>query len=212
MSRKQKTEFYRKSIHVSSILIPFAYRFIAGGNKKIAVTALIPLVLIALFIDVSRLESKTFKKKFHRIFGFMLRKHEDKFLTGATFLMTSSVLCISFFPGIIAFTALSFLSVGDTFAALIGIPFGKRKLFGTKKSLEGTLACFISTFVFSLFFFHVPWPQGNVCLYGFDALVISLVGAFSATVAEFSDINIDDNFKIPVFSGIVMTIAYLILT
>jgi dolichol kinase len=212
MDQRKKTEIYRKSIHVSSILIPLGYRFIGMGNKKLAILMLIPLALISVFIDVSRLESKTFKKGFHKIFGSMLRKHEVKDLTGATFLMASAVVCIAFFPGIIAFTALSFLSIGDTFAALIGISYGKRKLFGTKKSLEGTLACFISTFIFSLIFLRIPWPQGNVVLHGFDVLIIAFVGSLSAAIAEFSDINIDDNFKIPIFSGIIMTILYLILT
>ena len=151
---------------------------------------LIPLTVTALIIEIARIEHKTFKRIFYNLVGILLRKHEIHSFTGATYLMISAVLCIGFFPAEIAVVSLAFLAIGDTLAALVGIPLGKRKILKTSKSLEGSLACFAGCFVFGLFFLNP---------------VVALIGAFTATVAEFSRIPIDDNIKIPIVSGLVMS-------
>jgi dolichol kinase len=196
MNERQKKEISRKAVHISSILLPLAYRYLFHSHKKSAFTFLLPVTLLALIVEIARLEHRTFKKIFYSIFGIMLRKHELHEFTGATYLLISTLLCIAFFPKDITFVTLSFLAIGDTLAAIIGISFGKRKLLHTNKSLEGSLACFVSTFIFALFFLH-PF--------------IALVGAISATVAEFSKIPVDDNLKIPLMAGLIMTLANIIV-
>ena len=151
---------------------------------------LVPLTVIALIIDVVRLEHRTSKRIFLNLVGILLRKHEFDNFTGATYMMISALMCIGFFPAEIAVASLAFLAIGDTLAALVGIPYGKRKLFNTAKSLEGSLACFIGCFVFGLLFLGP---------------VVALAGAVTATIAEFSRIPIDDNIKIPIASGLVMS-------
>jgi glycerol-3-phosphate acyltransferase PlsY len=108
------------------------------------------------------------------------------------------MICISLFPKDIAFISLSFLAIGDTLAAIVGISLGKRKLPKSKKSIEGSLACFIGTFVFAMFFLN---PQK------YAIPLIALAGAIAATIAESSRIAIDDNVKIPIFSGLVMIVV-----
>ncbi|MCK4312452.1 MAG: phosphatidate cytidylyltransferase [Candidatus Cloacimonetes bacterium] len=190
MNKNQKKEFFRKTIHVSSIILPLSYRYIFHYNRKLTFMVLAPLTIIALVIEIVRLEHKTFKRIFLNIFGIMLRKHEIHNFTGATYLMISAMLCIAFFPSDIAFVSISFLAIGDTLAALIGIPFGKRKILGTNKSLEGSIACFAGTFVFALFFLNP---------------IVALTGAFVATIAELSRFPVDDNIKIPISSGLLMS-------
>lgn len=153
---------------------------------------LVPLTVLALFIDVVRLEHKTSKRVFLNLVGILLRKHEIDNFTGATYMMISALLCIAFFPAEIAVGSLAFLAIGDTLAALVGIPLGKRKILNTAKSLEGSLACFIGCFIFGLFFLNP---------------VVALAGAFIATVAEFSRIPVDDNLKIPIASGLAMSLV-----
>ena len=189
MTEKQKKELYRKSFHISSILLPLSYYFIFQ-NRKMMFLILVPLTVIALVIDIARLEHKTFKRIFFNLVGIMLRKHEIHNFTGATYMMISAVLCIGFFPKEIAVVSLAFLAIGDTLAAIVGIPYGKRKILNTDKSLEGSLACFAGCFVFGLLFLNP---------------VVAFFGAFTATVAEFSWIPIDDNIKIPIASGLVMS-------
>jgi dolichol kinase len=113
--------------------------------------------------------------------------------------MIAHLICITVFSADTAFFAMSFLAIGDTFAAIVGLNFGKRKFKGMKKSLEGSLGCFIATFAFALLYSNEINPA------------VGLFGAFSATIAEVVNIPIDDNFKIPLISGVVMTIADILI-
>jgi dolichol kinase len=136
----------------------------------------------------------------------MLRRHEINNFTGASYLLVSAIFCIAFFPPDIAFLAMAFLSIGDTFAALIGIHLGKRKFKNSKKSFEGTLACFISTFLFGYIYLQLPFVYNHE--YSHPAIALS--GAASASIAELLNIPIDDNVKIPIISGIIMWFTYYI--
>ncbi len=193
LTRREIKELYRKSIHISSIALPLAYRYILGYNKTLAIMILFPFAFAAVVIELIRLENKTFKRVFYRIFGIMMRKHEIFDLTGASYLLTSTVFTIALFPREIAFAALSFLSLGDTLAAILGIRYGTRKIRGTSKSLEGSLACFTSCLVYALIFGLHPG--------------MALVGALAATLAELIEIPINDNVKMPILTGIIMSIA-----
>ena len=188
---KKNIEFARKSIHISSILLPIAYRYLFDYNKKNTLLLFLLLALTSIVIEFLRLENKNFRKYFHLIFGVMLRKHEIYDFTGASYLLTSAIVCVAFFPPDIAFAAMAFLSIGDTVAALVGMNYGKRRFVSSKKSLEGTIACFVSTFIFGLWVFS-EYPG------------IAFWGAFSVCIAEVMNIKIDDNVKIPIISGIVM--------
>ncbi len=192
MNVKQKNEIKRKIIHISSIFIPLSFRFLFQNDRSTFFLFLGPLTGIAIFIEIIRLQNRSFKKVFHDLVGILLRKHELNDFTGATYLLTSSAICIAIFPADIAFIALSFLAIGDSLAALIGIPFGRRKIFGSDKSLEGSIACFAGTFIFSIFFINP---------------VVAFFGALAATISEVCKISIDDNLKIPFISGIIMLIV-----
>jgi dolichol kinase len=92
-------------------------------------------------------------KIFYTIFGFLLRQHEvdtgKKNLNGATYVLISALICVIIFPKIFFVTAFTILIISDSLAALIGRKFGRHKLFA--KSLEGTLAFFISASIVILF-------------------------------------------------------------
>ncbi|MCK9330295.1 MAG: phosphatidate cytidylyltransferase [Candidatus Cloacimonetes bacterium] len=187
-------ECYRKAIHISSIILPITYRYIFNYNRKLTILIFLAIAIVSIIVELLRLENRSFKKLFYSIFGIMLRKHEMYDFTGASYLLTSAIICVAFFPKDIAFASMAFLSIGDTMAALIGINLGKRKFLNIKKTFEGFLACFISTFIFGLFFLN-PF--------------IAFFGSLTAAIAELVRIPIDDNVKIPILSGIAMMIVYM---
>ena len=193
---RKKVEFMRKSIHIMSISLPIMYRYIFLNDKKITILVLLGLIITSITIELFRLQNKNFRKYFLLFFGIMLRKHEINNLTGASYLLVSAIICVAFFPADIAFVAMAFLSIGDTFAALIGMNYGKRKFKNSPKSFEGTLACFITTFSFGVFFVDP---------------VIAFWGAISASIIELVNIPVDDNVKIPIISGITMCGTYVIM-
>ena len=123
----------------------------------------------------------------------MLRNHEIKGkFTGATWVMIASLLTISLFPKNIAILSLIFMSLGDTFAALVGRKFGKVAFFN--KTFEGFLGGLLPCIIIGFYFNSLP-------------LYVSIVGAFSAMIIEVVPIPIDDNLSIPVFSASAMTIS-----
>lgn len=191
---KWLNETLRKSVHLSSLVIPFSYRYILGfENRRLTFSLLLAALVISMVMEFHRFWQKSFRKTFHRIFGRILRKHELKDFTGATYLLFASMLCVAFFEPIIASAAIAFLSIGDTFAALIGMNFGRRKFLGSHKSLEGSLACFVSCLIFGLLWLGNPWQ--------------ALIGALAATIAELGKIPLDDNIKIPLISAIALSLV-----
>jgi len=88
-----------------------------------------------------------------------------------------TVLAYVFFnrPEIIAVGIVA-MSYGDGFASLIGRKFGKRKynVFGDEKSIEGSIAMFITTTLFSLIALYYYGVEVNILA----VIIISLVAAF----------------------------------
>ncbi|MEN3034367.1 MAG: phosphatidate cytidylyltransferase [Aquificaceae bacterium] len=83
------------------------------------------------------------------------------------------------------------LAVGDAFAGLIGQSFARIKIFS--KSLEGSLAFFLSSSL-ALYFF-VPFPLG---------LLLALLGA----LIELLPSPVDDNFSIPLGVSLAHSVLY----
>ncbi len=77
------------------------------------------------------------------------------------------------------------LAVGDAFASVVGIRYGKTKV--GNKSLEGTIAFLLSTFLVLLPFLGL-WKAFLIC-------------SFSAIV-EALPISVDDNLSVPLVAGV----------
>ncbi len=198
-----KSELARKTIHLSSLLIPIIYYYIP---LELGLKILVPITVFSLFVDTLKLFSKKFRLLFIKIFGFMLRKHEldesKHTFTGATFVLLSAVLSAILFPKVIMITAFSILIISDTAAALIGRRFGKHKFLA--KSLEGSLAFFISAVIVVL-----ATPKVT---YSLEEYLIGIAGAAVATLGENLSYGwADDNFVIPLSAGFTMWGLYSLL-
>jgi len=181
----------RKLIHLSSSAIPLIL-YILPPDIGLAVVA--AMLILAITVDVVRLHIPAVQQFFEKLFGQAMRPHEAKELTGSTFLCLSAMVCIVLFPLPIAVSALFFLTIGDTAAALVGQKWGKTVLV-PGKTLEGTMACLITCTIVVVIMPGVT-------------LIAGLPGALTATIVElFGTETIDDNFGIPVFSAVVMWIV-----
>lgn len=197
-----KTELLRKTIHLFSLSIPIVYYFI---TRELALQILIPLSLFCLAIDFARYFFKPLSNLIYSIFGFMLREHEmdskKKNLSGATYVLLAASVVILIFPKVFAIPSIAVLIVSDISAALIGRKFGKHKFLA--KSLEGTLAFFISGTLVVLF---TPKIEGLLLEYiGFIFAVA--VGAIAENISYGWA---DDNFSIPVSMSLALWLFYII--
>ena len=189
----QRSEYFRKIIHIFNLVIPFTYLFILESRFQV-LCILVPLTLFAIVIEYLRVRSVIIKKIFNNFLKSMLRIHEiDGKFTGATWVFIGSTLTISIFPKEIAVISLVYMSLGDATAGLVGEKFGKTKFYN--KTIEGSIAGLIVCLL-SGYFVHLTLP-----------LVVVFSGAFAAMFIELMPISIDDNLSIPLFGGTIMVIV-----
>jgi len=191
------SEIYRKVIHSVSILIPLSYLWLIK-DQSIMILILTVLCSVSLFLEFLRNKSNTVKFLFNNMFIKMLRKNEKKgTLTGATWLLIGSLITTIFFPIYIVVPALIYLSIGDSFAAIIGkaYPFGKIGVKSITGSISGALAS--SIFAISV----------NKIL----PIEIIIIGSIIAMLIEIIPIKLNDNLTIPFISALVMNLSLNLL-
>ena len=201
IDKSLKKEFYRKSIHLSSLWIPLVIYFMHPGFS-------VSLFALLLLGDVV-LEYANYKKYpwARQIFGALFAKtlrnketvHARFQATGSMYVLAAAILCTILFSRPVAVIALSVMLVSDTAAALFGKAYGSRKLY-KNKSLEGTTAFFMSALLVNMVLSPI-----------FPFNVASVIACLAATFAEmFEDkLDIDDNFSIPLVVGALLTFLNL---
>jgi dolichol kinase len=197
VNRIPSNEINRKIIHFSSILIPASYLWFIK-DQYVMILLLSGLTILALSLELLRNKLNFVNSLFNNIFFKMLRKNEQLGkLTGATWMLISSLIITVFFPIYIVVPALIYLSVGDSFAAIIGkaYPYGKLG----KKSITGTISGFIFSSIFALLV--------NVTL----PVHIIILGSLIAMIVEASPIKLNDNLTIPIISALSMKLSLSLL-
>ena len=149
----------------------------------------------SILFDFSRHHIEKIRKIYLFFFDRVTRKIEKKtnILTGASYYLLGCSFVIIFFENqSIIMASLLIMTISDSFAAIIGIKYGKTKLY-QNKSLEGSFSFFITAFIILVLF--IP----NLDL--FYLILISL----AVTIVElFSFHKINDNLVIPISSAILI--------
>jgi len=193
LKKRSEMHWARKIWHMSGVsALAFSYYYLPPFWSK---AIFILLWFIFVPVDFLRLRSPGLNDILTHIFRPIMRESESKGLAGTSYLMTG-VLIISFiFPREIVLMTLLFLAFADPMASIIGIRFGKDRIFG-HKSVQGSVAAFaICAFI--------TW---SVLMYKgimIDRIVIvSIFGGLIGACAEAIPVGkLDDNFSIPVLSA-----------
>jgi dolichol kinase len=176
-------ETKRKMIHLSAMSIPICYYFVLTVTSGLVV------------IEVLRLSFPSLKAVFMNVTRSLMREHELTTLTGSTYLLISSSICVLLVRKEIAIAAISYLILGDSIAAIVGKRFGKVRVFG--KTLEGSLACFVVCSAIGLLIPRI-------------GLHMAMAGALTASLVELLPIRVDDNLRIPLIAAGVMRFLELL--
>ncbi len=195
-------QFGRKFYHFVMGLLCFTlYAFALTRREALLLLASIGGVWIAG--DLARLKLPKFNHFVLSLFGKVMRREELKSISGNSFYILGLTTVVLLCPKSVVLFAVLFLAVGDPSAAIVGTLYGRRRLFG-KKSLEGSLACFVfsglAAFLLAHFYFQLPVSQ---------ALWVAGMGGVSSSFAEMVPLPLDDNFNIPVISAGLMWLFLL---
>lgn len=204
LSSRRELQWIRKFWHMFAA--SFMVWVYAGLNlpKVPALIILGTYVAIMTIADIWRLKNPTLNERVLREFRSVLRRDEADRLNAQTFYGIAAFFTILFFPKPIACLAILYLGFGDVAASVIGLTWGKTPLFG-KASLEGSLACFVSCYVVTVFFLLLRFPE-----FSSIPFVVAGVGAFAATFLEALSGRLNDNLLVPLGSGALISLFILL--
>jgi dolichol kinase len=168
-------------------------------NRQTACWAIVAIGGPFFLLDVLRLQSPLLKKLALRYFGTVMRRNELMGLTGNSFFILGLFFVVFFFSKPIALLSILFLAVGDPVAAFVGTRYGRIKLIAGK-SLEGAAANFAVSGVVSAVFGVMYLEMSTY------AWALGLVGGTVSAIAELLPFPGDDNFSVPVFAGIQLSL------
>lgn len=191
----------RKFYHFVMGMLCFSlYAFVVDRAEALLLLGAIGGVMIVA--DYLRLRSRSVNDLALKLFGKIMRREELKSYSANSFYIVGLFVVTLLFPKPIVLLSVLYLAIGDPVAAVIGTLFGKHKLVG-KKSLEGALAnfacSFLATLLVSATYFHLS---------GASLWILAGVGALISMVVELIPFPVDDNFTIPVFSAVFLTLVH----
>ncbi len=176
-----------------------------GITKPQAVTILLIAFVIFTGIEYARLNLPGLNNVAIKVMGPIMRKSEVDRISGTPFYVGSVLLSVIIFPKLIAILSILYLAFGDPISSIFGILWGDLgPRFSNGKSLIGTAAgmgiCCVITFITMLM---NSIPAG-------PAILIALAGGLAGGGAEMIPLEIDDNFSIPIVSGLALWVTFLI--
>lgn len=188
-------ELFRKILHFILLcsLFVFVFAFKTWWKSGIACLVVISIAYPILYLCE---KFKTFSNTFNE-----RKKGEIRSSLVIVFFMFLVIISICWGllnDKVLCLVAIFSWGFGDAFAALIGVKYGKHKIY-KKKSLEGTLAMFITSFVTVLviLFIHniIPW---------YGVVITSILVAIASSVVELYTPNGLDTITCPIASLLVM--------
>lgn len=179
-------ELTRKALHLIWAVVPIAYAL--GLQRTILLLGLAVACLVAIAVEIGRTYSAAFGRLFTRRTGLLLRQHEHRRWSGATWLLLSFLCCVLVFDPPIAIAAMWAVAVGDAVAAIVGRMLGRHRLGRSTKTIEGSLACAIITAVGAFGIAHLT-PTS------------SIIAGIAAALGEWPTGPLDDNLRIGLAVG-----------
>ena len=174
----------RKLFHFSGIIIPVIY-LLTDKQMTLIVTA--GVFVVDIILEIMRI--KGFLKV--AFIENSMKKEERNRLSGSFFYILSGLITIILFEKNIAVASLFILSIADPLSSLLGIRFGRVRLFG--KSLEGTMTFFAASFlILRILSFSLP--------------VAAAVAVIASLTELFSSRPIDDNLSIPLVTALALAL------
>ncbi len=195
----------RKMFHIVFGLV-IVYCYLAGTTRGTAVSILGSVLGLDLLIEASRLRRPSLNEKLLKFWGPFLRTHEVSRMSTLPHYVSASIISIGLFPKPVAILSLLYLACGDPIASLVGILYGHKGMrFSSGKTLIGTAAGVFVCILLTFFYLKtLSITSDGVILW------VSLIGGLAGGMTELLPFDVDDNFSIPVISGFVVWLAFML--
>ena len=183
----------RKVWHICGVsLIVFLYWSVP---RVVALQLITFFAFIFVISDLLRHKIPSLNKFWTKYFNIFMRDYEAQGMAGTSYLMIGSFIIIFLFPRNVVTLSLLFLAFADPIASYVGILYGKDKLIGNK-SLQGTIAAFITCTILSCIFFY--WQN----LMTEQLIIVCIFSGLIGAVSELFPVgNMDDNLTLPIISS-----------
>lgn len=202
--KRTTREIERKVFHLCGLLVPLIHQLLLQSKFSHAFCCSIvwTITIVGGVCDLARIYIPFVARNWP--LKSILRDKEQDHLSGGCWFSLGCTLAIQFFSPAIAMTSINFLVLGDMLAALFGVAFGRQFCVvgigkNGQKSVEGSMAMFLSCFVVGITMFS------QAHLREYPVFIAALV----ATLTElFLPLGIDDNVSIPVMAGLALTFCF----
>jgi dolichol kinase len=192
-SRLTLAELGRKGYHLLGLLIPLLY-LLTDVERIAALIVTGSLWIVAVIFDILRFSIPAFNRFSLKLMRGFLREGESFTPNGMVYYMLACFLVILFWDRTAACISLIVLVAGDAMAAIVGLAWGRHKIWGGK-SLEGSLACLLTVWLVGLLFLA---PERSLLV----AVVAAAVESLPTTVI------INDNLWIPLATSATLALSY----
>jgi dolichol kinase len=200
-----KGELERQIIHILTG-VALILLIQAAGNMALAIL----LLLLVLYTTVSLV---IIKGKLPLALSAYLCKwgrpsKQNIPLKGTIMLLCGATVSLILFPEEIVYASIAIVAFGDSIATIVGVLIGRHKLpYSDKKTVEGTGAGIITAFLASAFF--VPPIEAFIGAAGGMLLesIIDLQTIQEVNSQMIFKLLLNDNFLIPIFSGLLIFIV-----
>jgi glycerol-3-phosphate acyltransferase PlsY len=192
-AEKKELRLWRTFLRPLAVLFPVFYLFF-GKQFVLILVGIVTLVFI--LFDISRLTFKKFNLTLLK--SVVIKQREIKVFSSMSFFLLACFIILLIFEKEIAILTLFFLTFGDLAAKCFGILYGRKRIF--EKTLEGLMAYFVACLLFGFlwsYFLEI-------------SLLMILIGAFAAAIAEVLPIGIDDNFTVGIISASLMHLVKIV--
>ena len=180
--------------------------YLSGCSRSTGLLLMGSVLGFNLMVETARLRIPSLNEKVLKAWGPLMRSNEVDRLSGTPFYIASAILAVAIFPKPIAVLSIAYLACGDPIASLFGILYGDRSIrFANGKSLIGTLAGVVTCLLVSVVFLQ------KLGLSESKMLTLTVIGGLAGGLAEMLPLEVDDNFSIPVVSGFVLWLSFILL-
>lgn len=202
--KRSDMHLLRKLWHVGTGLAGFVAYTTLKLNLDQLGRGIVFFAVLSLIFEGFRLKNPGLNRLVLNVMGPFMRDSEKNKVSGLPFYALGVGVALTFFHKPVALLAILYLIFADPISSIAGLRYGTKKIL-PNKSLEGCIACFITCATLTYFFTGLsvmPFiPEWKLTVFAISGGLIGMVSEMASAY------NLDDNFTVPVFSSIGLSIV-----